>query len=96
MADNPQAFPASLKRGDLEIIRKVRATNGGGYSSERIPRAALKRLLQCGAIRFKSVSKQGNLSTPDHAWQSRRAQAGYVIHGPNAAAMLNERQSHEG
>lgn len=87
MAENSPA----LKRGDLKIIRKVRDTNGGGVSSELIPRAALKRLLALGAVRFKPCRATGDLSTPDNVWASRAAQAGYIIHGPNADALLAHR-----
>jgi hypothetical protein len=88
--------PPALKRGDLAIIRAVRATNGGGYDSERISRAALKRLIENGAIRFKSCRATGVPRTPDEVWASRRAQAGYVIHGPNADALLTARKTGEG
>lgn len=84
--------PAGLKRGDLVIIAKVRRTSGGGYPSCLIPKAKLKRLLAAGAIRYKPSGGVVDFSTPDHVWASRAAQAGYVIHGPNADAMLREHQ----
>jgi hypothetical protein len=87
MADNPQ-----LRAGDLNWIAKVRATNGGGFPSEFIPKAKLRRLLSMGAIRYKSIGGKESLSTPDEVWKSRAAQHGYVIHGPNADAMLAERE----
>lgn len=77
-----------LKRGDIEVIRKVRASNGGGIQSSLFPKATVKRLILCGAIRFKPCAASGDLSTPDHVWASRAAQAGMVIHGPNADALL--------
>lgn len=81
----------ALRQGDAKWIERVRATNGGGYPSEHIPQAKLKRLLQIGAIRFKSIGGEQNLGTPDNVWESRSAQSGYVIHGPNAAALLTDR-----
>ncbi len=78
----------SLKQGDLKWIARIRATNGGGFPSEHMPQAKLKRLLAAGAIRFKSIGGKQDLGTPDHVWASRSAQSGYVIHGPNADAML--------
>jgi hypothetical protein len=82
---------SELRQGDLKWIERVRATNGGGFPSEHIPHAKLKRLLEIGAIRFKSIGGEQNLGAPDHVRASRAAQSGYVIHGPNAAALFTER-----
>ena len=77
-----------LKRGDAALIRRAIATNGGGLDSEFLPRARLDRLLKIGALRFKPCRRaDGEFPTAD-AFKSRAMTAGYVIHGPNAIALL--------
>lgn len=77
-----------LRRGDAALIRKVLATNGGGMSSDFLPRAQLARLLDMGAVRFKPCRSNGGFATSIDAQKSRAMQAGYIIHGPNAHALL--------
>ena len=73
-----EAVAKGLKRGDMKLVERVLATNGGGVWYDLIPAAQLARLERLGMLQSKKVTQRNPLVPVVH---------GMVVHGPNALAV---------